>query len=79
MPLHLKLVTHFANNQGMQQFFQWVEQRRHFVYLFQVADDAMQMDVHKTRYPFYTTKNAPCYSNSQKNALRCQQYPGILQ
>jgi len=31
-------------------------QRRHFAYLFQVADVAMQIDVHKTLYPFYTTK-----------------------
>jgi len=34
-----------------QKFFQgW--QRRNFAYPFQVADDAMQMDVHKTLYPF---------------------------
>ena len=31
-------------------------QRQHFAYPFQVADDAMQMDVHKTFYPFYTTR-----------------------
>ena len=24
-----------------------------------IADDAMQMDVHKTLYPFYTTKEMP--------------------
>jgi len=24
-----------------------------------IADDAMQMDVHKTPYPFYTTKKMP--------------------
>jgi len=24
-----------------------------------IADDAMQMDVHKTLYPFYTTKKMP--------------------
>ena len=24
------------------------------------ADDAVQMDVHKTLYPFYTTKEIPC-------------------
>jgi len=28
----------------------------HFVYPFQVFDDAVQTDVHKTFYPFYTTK-----------------------
>jgi len=31
-------------------------QRRNFAYPLQVADDAMQMDVHKTLYPFYTIK-----------------------
>jgi len=31
-------------------------QRRHFAYLFEVADVAMQMFVHKTLYCFYTTK-----------------------
>jgi len=33
--------------------FPWVEQRRNFAYPFQVADDVMQMDVHKMLYPFY--------------------------
>jgi len=32
------------------------EQHRHFAYLFQIADDAMQMDVNKSLYAFYTTK-----------------------
>ena len=31
-------------------------QRRHIAYTFQAADVAMQMDVHKTLYPFHTTK-----------------------
>jgi len=32
------------------------------------AGDAMQMDVRKTFYRFYTTKNLPlCCSNSHKN------------
>jgi len=30
-----------------------------FAYPFQVADDAMQIDVHKTHYPFCTTKKLP--------------------
>jgi len=34
-------------------------QRRHFADLFQVADVAMQMDVHKTIYSFYTTMKMP--------------------
>jgi len=37
-----------------------------------VADDAMQMDVHKTLYPF-SRKKCPGYDNSHKNVLRCQQ------
>jgi len=32
-------------------------QRRHFAYTFQVADDAMQTDVHKALYPFFTKRN----------------------
>jgi len=31
-------------------------QRPHFAYNFQVADDAVEMDLHQTLYPFYTTK-----------------------
>ena len=34
-------------------------QRRPFPYPFYVAIDAMQMDVHKTLHPFYTTKKIP--------------------
>ena len=34
--------------------------RRHFAYPFQVADDAVRMDVHKTLYPSYITKKMPC-------------------
>jgi len=29
------------------------EQRRNFAYLFQIADNAAQMEVHKTLYPVY--------------------------
>jgi len=49
-------------------------QSRHFACPFQAADDAMQMDIHITLYPVYTTKKGPpCYGNSPKNALRLQQ------
>jgi len=34
-------------------------ERRYFAYLFQVSDVAMQIDVHKTLYCFYTTKKIP--------------------
>jgi len=41
---------------------------------FQVADDAMQMDVHKTLWPFCTTKKMPRITATvTKNALRWQQ------
>jgi len=36
-----------------QTIFNW-GQRRHFAYPLQVADDVMQMDVHKTFYSFYS-------------------------
>jgi len=35
-------------------------QRRHFAYPFRIADGAMQLDVHKTLYPFFTKRNALC-------------------
>jgi len=34
-------------------------QRRYFAYHFQVVDDAIQVDVHKMLYSFYTTKVMP--------------------
>jgi len=47
---------------------------RHFAYLFQVVDDALQMDVYKTLYPFYTTKKMPyVMAIITKNTLRWQQ------
>jgi len=45
------------------------------IYPVWVAIDAVQMDVHKTFQPFYTTKTMPhvtTYGNSNKNALRWQ-------
>jgi len=45
-------------------------QRRRFAPPFQVADVAMETNVHKTLYSLYTTqKNAPCYGNSHRNTL----------
>jgi len=50
------------------------EQRRHFAHPFQVVDDVIQMDVHKTLYPFYTTKKRPqVMATVAKTALRWQQ------
>jgi len=55
------------DNRPKNHFLSWASaeifpggaQRRHFAYPLQVAIDAMQMDVHKTLYPFYTTKKIP--------------------
>jgi len=41
---------------GVRRNFSRGGQRRHIACPFQVADDAMQMDVHKALYLFYTTK-----------------------
>jgi len=41
---------------GVRKNFSRGGQRRNFGDPFQVADDAMHMDVHKTLCPFYTTK-----------------------
>ena len=41
---------------GVRRNFLRGGQRRHFAYPFQVANDAMQMDVSKTLYVFCTTK-----------------------
>jgi len=58
---------------GVRRSFSRGQRRRHFAYHFQVPVDAMQMNVHKKVYPFYTTKNAPCYGNSHKHTFRRQQ------
>jgi len=43
----------------------------HFAYSFQVADDAMQLDVQKTHYPSCTTKKMPYVTTTvTKIALR---------
>jgi len=47
---------------------------RNFVYTFQVVDDAVQTEVHKALYPFYTkTKLLHFTAIGTKNALRWQQ------
>ena len=49
------------------EIFPGWRQRRNFAYSLQVADDAMQMDVHKTLYPFYHI--SLCWLN-----LNCQSF-----
>jgi len=52
--LYVKACWTGESNHGCPQKFFQGGQRRHFAYLFQVAHVAMQMDVHKTLYCFYT-------------------------
>jgi len=47
-----------------RKFSRW-GQGRNFGYPLQVADDAMQPDVHKTLYPFYSTRLCWLNLNSQ--------------
>jgi len=42
-------------------------ERENFDYPFQVADDTMQMDVHKTLYLFYT--NSLCWLNLNSHSF----------
>jgi len=58
-----------------RNFYSGGEQNRHFAYPFQVAVDAMQMDVHETLHPFYITKNAQCYGNCLK---KCASLAALL-
>ena len=44
----------FQTAMGARRNFTRRGQTRHFSYPFQFADDAMQMHIHKTLYPFYT-------------------------
>ena len=46
------------------EFFSGVK-RWHFAYLFQVANDAVQMEVHKILYPLHTTKKMPHYDKTR--------------
>jgi len=44
-------------------------QRRHCACYFNVADDAMQMNVHKTSFPFYTTTKMPQMLRQQSQKM----------
>jgi len=52
---------------GVHRNFSRREQRRKFAYPLQIADNAMQMDVHKTLYPFY--RISLCWLNLNLNLL----------
>jgi len=61
---------------GVGRNFSSGGKRRHFDYNCRVADDAVQMDLHKTLYSFYTTKKMTHFTVTiTKNALRRQRYP----
>ena len=47
-----------STHMGVRRNFSRGESR-HFAYPFQVVNDAVQMDVHKTLYPLNTTKKMP--------------------
>jgi len=65
---------------GVRRNFSRGGQRQNFAYQFQVSDDTMQMDVHKTkRFTLSTSRRKyTCDGNKHKNALRWQQLPGTL-
>jgi len=44
---------------GVRRNFSRGGQSQNFAYLFQVVDDATQMDVYKTLHLLYTTKKMP--------------------
>jgi len=61
---------------GVRRNFSRREQSRHFAYSFQVSDDATQINVHKTLYPFYTTKKLTNVTATVANSAGAQ--PGFF-
>jgi len=57
---------------GVRRNFPRGGQHRHFACPFQVADDAMQMDVHETHYVFYALKAVPHVMGVGRGAGRGQ-------
>ena len=55
---------------GVCRKFSGEEKRRHFAYLFQIADHTMQMDVNKTLYTLYPPKIMPGVHGRRKGAGR---------
>jgi len=49
-----------------QKFFQGGGRNRHFAFLFQIADNSIQMDATKTLYPFYAPKIIPHRCHARK-------------
>jgi len=63
------------NHERSQKFFQGGQHRR-FVHIFQIADDEMQMDVHKTLYSFYASNRMPRVHGRRKGEWEDQGPPG---
>jgi len=57
-----------GRSMGVDRNFPGGGQSRHFGYPFQVSDDATQTDVHKTLYPFYSTKKMPNVTEAVANS-----------
>jgi len=55
-----------------QKCFQGGGQRQHFAHIFQIVDDAMQMEVNKTLYPFYAPEIMPRVHGRWKGAWEDQ-------
>jgi len=50
-------------------------QRRHFAYNFQVADNAVQMDIHKALLFLHHEENDPCYGSNHKKCGSLAEIP----
>jgi len=59
-----------SRHERRKKFFQG-GQSRQFAHSFQVADEAMQMNVDKTLYPFYTTKKMPHCPMVRQQSQKC--------
>ena len=50
------IYNHFQHGRPQKIFHGGYFHGGHFAYLFQIADDSVQMDVHKTFYPLCTQR-----------------------
>jgi len=70
-------VQHTQHHGRPQIFFQG-GQHQHFAYLFQIADDAMQIDISKMLHPLYTPKEMPHVHGRRKGWREGSWHPWIL-
>jgi len=59
---------------GVRRNFSRRGQNQHFSYPFQVADDATQIDVHKTLHPFYATNKIPSVKATVANSVSSKKF-----